>query len=532
MAAAAAAAPPPTGSVEADPEAAAIDESRLGSSLIASAKAGDVESAKSLLESGAPAGFTDSGGWSSLTWAASEGHTEVVALLLEQEGVAPEADSAKAGEGLAVPTDVPAMNNNPMHWAAYKGHTHIVWKLLTAGFSPRLLDTEGNTALHLASAGNHWLILQSMLSQGLDVTAKNAYGNTPLKLTTDATCQTLLRRAMAAAVEGKTYLCSCCGEFVGAAESVAATVTDRVSKPTPRPVRYAHASAANIKAAEEALDAAIKAADTEALEAAITAAEETGAAIALLEGGTAALARLQAQIALQAAVAQLDGQRPLKDRMAIRPLLQPLKAARANGVQPQLIEGADRLLQTVDAEAALIEVREGCDAMVMVDDGPTEAEPPPATSDFHRRAETGVAQLAAAIANAQSVEAMEEVVQSAEQLHRRLTGELEMRLGLLEPEEGPGEEEGSVAWTHHNGTKTHSVLEKLQLRNDQFDSAIDKCAAEGTLETILEKAYVHQKDLKELLKTAVAEDEERKAKEAAAAAKAAKKKKGGGKGKK
>lgn len=524
--AAAEAAPPPTGGDEADPDAMAINESLMGSDLIASAKAGDVEQARSLLLSGALAGFKDSGGWSSLTWAASEGHTEVVTLLLEQEGVAPEAESGKAGEGLAVSADVPEMNNNPMHWAAYKGHTHIVWKLLTAGFSPRLLDTEGNTALHLASAGNHWLILQSMLSHGIDVTAKNAYGNTPLKLTTDATCQTLLRRAMTAAVEGKVYLCSCSGEFVSAAESVPATVTDRVSRPTPRPVRYGHASAATIRAAEEALEAAIKAADTEGLAAAIEAAEETGAAIALLEGGTAALARLRAQIALQATVAQLDGQRPVKDRGAIRPLLPLLKAARANGVQPQLIEAADRLLQTVDAEAALLEVRESCEAMTMVDDGPTGAEPPPATSDFHRRAEGGIAQLAAAIANAQSVEAMEEVVQSAEQLHRRLTGEGELRLGVLEPEEGPGEEEGSVAWTHHNGAKTHSVLEKLQLRNDQYDAAVDRCAAEGTLEAILEKASAHQKDLKELLKTAVAEDEERKAKEAAAAAKAAKKKKG------
>lgn len=55
------------------------------------------------------------------------------------------------------------------------------------------------------------------------------------------------------------------------------------------------------------------------------------------------------------------------------------------------------------------------------------------------------------IAAAQSVEAMEEVVHTAEQLHRRLTGESDLRLALLEPDEGPGEEEGTVAWTHYNG---------------------------------------------------------------------------------
>lgn len=44
---------------------------------------------------------------------------------------------------------------------------------------------------------------------------------------------------------------------------------------------------------------------------------------------------------------------------------------------------------------------------------------------------------------------MEEVVQSAEQLHRRLVGESETRVALLEPEEGPGEEDGTLVWTHY-----------------------------------------------------------------------------------
>ena len=526
-------------SVEEDPEVAPLNEiRRLGTELILSARMGDVEQAKILLSGGAPVSFKDAGGWTALTWAASEGHIEVIDLLLEVKPASPEGE-VKADEPEEEPTE-PEMGNSALHWAAFKGHVHIVWRLLTNGHSPRTLDSEGNTALHLASTGNHLLIVQTLLSQGGDVAAKNAYGNAPLQLTTDAACQKLLRQAAVTAVEGRVHLCSCSGDFFTAADSVAANVTDRVSTPTVRPARYSHECAARIKAAEEALEAAIKAVDTEALEAAITLAEEAGAAVALLEDGIRALKRLRAQIELQAAVAHLDGQRPLKDRLLIRPLLPPLKSARANGVQPELIEAAEHLLQTVEAEAALLEQTDSCASTVMVAPEPEEgsedpaasefqrkapAAPPPAASDFHRRAEAGLKRLGSVIAAAQVVEAMEEVVQTAEQLHRQLSAEMELRLALVEPEEEPGEGGGATVFAHPGGVKTSSLLEQLQLRNDMLDAALDRCAAEGSAEVILEEVRKTQKMLKDDLKGAVAEDEERKAREAAAAAKAAKKKK-------
>ena len=521
---------------EEDPETATMHENKLGADLIMSVRMGDVEQAKTLLSDGAPASFTDAGGWSALTWAASEGHTEIIDLLLEAAGPAPPEGEAKAAEPEELELEeeesektVSAVTS-PLHWAAFKGHVHIVWKLLTAGHSPRTLDSEGNSALHLASTGNHLIIVQTLLSQGLETASRNAYGNAPLQLTTDAACQKLLRQAAINAVQGRIHLCSCSGDFFSAADSVAANVTDRVSRPTVRPARYSHACAAAIKDSEEALEAAIKAVDTEALEAAITQAEAAGAAVALLENGIQALSRLRAQIELQAAVATLDGQRPTKDRENIRPLLPPLKNARANDVQPQLIDAADQLLQTVEAEAALLEQSDLCAAMVMVEpaetDPPEPALPPPASSDFHRTTEAGMNRLGAKIAAAQVVEAMEEVVQTAEQLHRQLGAETDLRLALVEPTEGEGEEAGTVIYSHPNGAKTSSKLENLQLRNDMLDAALDKCAAEGSVEVILEEVRKTQKVLKAELKEAVAEDEERKAKEAAAAAKAAKKKKG------
>jgi len=280
--------------LEDDPEAASMIENKLGADLIMSVRMGDVEQAKTLLSDGAPASFTDAGGWSALTWAASEGHTEIIDLLLEAAaGPAPPEGEEKADEPEELEEDqqiVPTVTS-PLHWAAFKGHVHIVWKLLTAGHSPRTLDSEGNSALHLASTGNHLLIVQTLLSQGLDTASRNVYGNAPLQLTTDPACQKLLRQAAVNAVQGRNYLCSCSGDFFSAADSVAANVTDRVSRPTVRPARYSHACWAAIKASEEALEAAIKAVDTEALEAAITHAEAAGAAVALLENGIQALSR-------------------------------------------------------------------------------------------------------------------------------------------------------------------------------------------------------------------------------------------------
>ena len=124
---------------EEDPETATMNENKLGADLIMSVRMGDVEQAKTLLSDGAPASFTDAGGWSALTWAASEGHTEIIDLLLEAAGPAPPEGEAKAAEPEELELEeeesektVSAVTS-PLHWAAFKGHVHIVWKLLTAG---------------------------------------------------------------------------------------------------------------------------------------------------------------------------------------------------------------------------------------------------------------------------------------------------------------------------------------------------------------------------------------------------------------
>lgn len=486
---------------------------KKGQDLIYAAKEGLGSEVQELIGQGVPVGFRDNSGWTALCWASSEGHVDVVTLLLDNGASEEEIELMVPGR------------SSPLHWAAYKGHVRVIWTLLTnSKLSPAALDSEGNTPLHLAAAGGHMLCVKAMLAEGVDVHLANDYGNTALQLSTSREVQELLRAA--AAVDGAAFLCACSGAFVTAGESVAQRVIDRVSAPTLRPVRYTTECAAKIRDAEDNLVARIKAnSDPVALKAAIDAAEATGASAPLLDEGIDALGRLTAQISLQTVINDIESRRPLPDRALLRPLIAPLKEARENGVEAAAIQAADRLYQTVDAEAALVAFVAQCESLTMVDE-PTP-EPPLADSEFAKRAEAGMAKLYGMIGVAQGVEAMEEVIHVAEQLHRRLSAESDLRKALLEPVPQPPLDSGVLTWLHYNGTVTTSKLEALQLNNDQLDAALDRCAAEGVLGTIVAAVGSHQKLLKADLKQAVAEDEERKAKEAAAAAKAAKKKKGG-----
>ena len=249
---------------------------------------------QSLLDEGVPISVRDGSGWTALKWAASEGHEAVLKLLLERDAAEAEAEIS---EGCGT----------PLHWAAYKGHKACVWRLLTAKppLSPRDLDAEGNTPLHLAAAGGHLLILKTMLSQGVDVSLQNSYGNMAVQLSTSSECQAVLRDAAAAALDGRPYLCSCSEAFVAEAKSVAGVVIDRVSSPNQRPVRYSKDCHAQISAAEDALTLAMRAADVPKLQEAIKAADEIGASLPMIRDATAALERLQAQIALSEAVREV-----------------------------------------------------------------------------------------------------------------------------------------------------------------------------------------------------------------------------------
>ena len=503
-----------------------VDEYAMGKDFVFAARTGDFAAVKKALADGVAVNFRDTrdgaNGWTALKWAASEGHTEVLTLLLDHDAAAGEVEVDALSEGPS--------SGTPLHWAAFKGHIVIVWRLLTCKpkFSAKDLDGELNSPLHLAAAGGHLGVIKTMLGQGVEVKGQNAYGNLPVQLSTDAKCQALLKEAATASMDGRFFLCACSGEFCTEENSVADIVIDRVSTPDERPVRYSSECATQIRTSEEELTAAIKAGEVPKLEEAIAAAQRIGASMPMIHDATKDLARLNAQIGLDTACTELQEARPVTERMLLRAIAAPLKQARETDVAASIIEEADRLCATVEAEIVISEQLADVQKYKMVDESEEEGsstEPPSAESDMAKRADGAINKLIDAIDLAQSLSAMGSVTDLAEAELAHLTAEADLRKSLMAPKEGVTED-GTPCQTQYNGTQTYSALEDLVFRNDFLDSSVEKCVASGTAPGVVLYAQKVQKDLKVKLKEEQVLDEERKAKEAAAAAKAAKKKKG------
>ena len=93
-----------------------------------------------------------------LHWAAKNGQTEIVKLLLQlpkEKGIDP-----NARDGLDM---------TPLHWAVENGHTQIVELLLQHGADPNAT----NTVLHLAAYKGHTQIVKLLLQHGADPNATN-----------------------------------------------------------------------------------------------------------------------------------------------------------------------------------------------------------------------------------------------------------------------------------------------------------------------------------------------------------------------
>lgn len=522
-------------------------------SLIEACKAGDVERVRKLCNPDRVRMRDPHSGWSALTWASAKGHDAVVKVLLERGAMEAELDvlgeaapkeHVDSGDSGSVPVSNSTSVTSPLHWAAYKGHAGVVWTLLLHGMSPLQLDSENNTPLHLAAAGGHLLLVKTLLSVStvvdevetpVAVKARNIYGNSAMQVTKCEDCKKLLQDAAEAAVSGRPFLCSCCGEFVTASGSIPASVIDRVSAPHVRPVRYSKECAMKITEAEDALESQIKAlSDPEALEAALEAAESIGAAAPLLDNAKAALLRLQAQLALQDCMTEVNEKRPLSSRMQLKPLMVPLKQCRERSVLPALVEQGDKLVRAVEAEIALNECIESSEAFKMADEhvvtGENGMEVIQPTHPFAVQADAHIAKLDGLIAAAQVAEALDSVIQAGEAMLRRLTGESEIRKALDEPKEtdepsaaNDGESVPTTVWVHATGQKTYTLLEKLQLQTSSLEAAIQTCDEEETVAAVLQAARAKGATLQQALQIETAADEERKAKEAAAAAKAAKK---------
>jgi len=109
-------------------------------------------------------------GMTALMWAAARGHSEVVKMLLQREGVNLNQKDVRWG-------------STPLSWAATKGHEGIVKMLLRNVVNPDQADTEyGRTPLSWAAVKGHEGIVKMLLEQqGVNPDqADTEYGQTPL----------------------------------------------------------------------------------------------------------------------------------------------------------------------------------------------------------------------------------------------------------------------------------------------------------------------------------------------------------------
>ena len=193
-----------------------------GLRLIAASKIGDEDEVRALCLDGADVNVEDpTSKWTALLWASCNGNLDCVNVLLEFKashiylnpeilklhggghGIRPQtAPPHMEGKGHARLVLKPTEQNSPLHWAAFKGHLAIVWRLMndcpdrTPGLDIHDVDAQGNTALHLAAAGGHVPVALCLLANGADMTAKNFYGNPPLSLATKYEVRSALTQLM------------------------------------------------------------------------------------------------------------------------------------------------------------------------------------------------------------------------------------------------------------------------------------------------------------------------------------------------
>jgi len=141
--------------------------------LMAAARAGDVPRLTRLLRTASGAlrvrsnvNGSASNGSTALHWAAQEGQTAAIEVLL----------SAGAAVGAA--------NNQgwtPLHYAAQSGQIAAIEALLAAGAAIEATTSRGDIPLHLAADKGHVLAVQALLAAGAATAAKTTVvGATPL----------------------------------------------------------------------------------------------------------------------------------------------------------------------------------------------------------------------------------------------------------------------------------------------------------------------------------------------------------------
>ncbi len=170
----------------------AIQKTRIANdnALLEASRKGDIARIISLLESGSNIDTTDAKGRQPLYFAACNGHTATVELLLDREATGIDAPDNNGWQPIhlaaqdghtdtaellldrgATGIDVPDKHGKqPLHWAAWNGRTGTVELLLDRGATGiDAPDKDGRQPLHCAAGNGHTGIMVTLILHGATI---------------------------------------------------------------------------------------------------------------------------------------------------------------------------------------------------------------------------------------------------------------------------------------------------------------------------------------------------------------------------
>jgi len=163
--------------------------------LLAAAAAGDkILVLQQLVQLQDAASNHDADGYTALQFAARNGHTDIVALLL-QHGA--DVDAATHGD-----------QDTALHLSTLHGFDDVVQQLLEAGADIDAQNIDGSTALHIAAEAGDLQLVQLLVGAEADVNVQDWGGETALILAAQQGHTEVVRKLLSAGAIAETAACS------------------------------------------------------------------------------------------------------------------------------------------------------------------------------------------------------------------------------------------------------------------------------------------------------------------------------------
>jgi cytohesin len=148
------------------PQETATIQTNPPSQIIVAASKGDIEIVKHLLQKDSYINADDENGFSAIHHASSNGHENIVAILLSA--------------GVNIDDQTNNRGQTPLHMAVEHNHINVVSLLLSKGANFNLKDSSGNSPLHIAAENGYKNIAELLISKGAIIDATNNMNATPL----------------------------------------------------------------------------------------------------------------------------------------------------------------------------------------------------------------------------------------------------------------------------------------------------------------------------------------------------------------